>query len=234
MALGAAENMQEEEVTNPMRGSDSLWVNAQKAYEDRFLRLAAHAKNWRLFAFFCLAIAFLAIGGVIYIGSQSKFIPMVVEVDKLGRTVAVRALNGDDAVKDTNRLVYREIFDLVENLRTVTTDRTANNDRLNKGFSRLKGAADTYVHAELKKAPPNEVGTLKTVIVKVRSALREGKGWLVEWDEQSVSLTGETMGEPEHWKARLQYELNPSPDPEIFKRNPIGFQVTELNWTKVM
>jgi hypothetical protein len=35
-----------------------------------------------------LLIALAGVGGVIHIGSQSKFIPYVVEVDKLGQTVA--------------------------------------------------------------------------------------------------------------------------------------------------
>jgi type IV secretory pathway TrbF-like protein len=36
-----------------------------------------------------LLIALAGVGGVIHIGSQSKFVPYVVQVDKLGQTVAV-------------------------------------------------------------------------------------------------------------------------------------------------
>jgi len=214
--------------------ADAPWIRAAMQHENTFLRLSAQVANWRMFAFVSLSVAALAVIGVIYIGSQSKFVPMVVEVDKLGRTLAVRALQGDDAITDTNRLVYREIFDLVENLRTVTTDRMANNDRLDKGFSRLSGSALAYVKTELKKAPPNEVGQTKTVQVQVKTALKlTDKTWQVEWEEHSYSLAGELMG-VERWKATLQYKLMPSGEEVQIRKNPIGYIVNELNWMKVI
>lgn len=199
------------------------------------MRLQAQAANWRLFAFMAMGVAALAVMGVIWIGSKSKFIPVIVEVDKLGQKIAVKALDGDDAVTDTSRLVYREMHDLFENLRTVTTDRAANNDRLSKGFSRLRGGASTYVRTELRKAPPNEVGAGRTVQVTIRSALKlTGKSWQVDWDETSFNLAGEVMGAPEHWRATLQYVLNPSSAEKEFRSNPIGFEVPELSWQKVL
>jgi type IV secretion system protein VirB5 len=160
---------------------------------------------------------------------------MVLEVDKLGQVVAVKALHGDEAVTDPERLVYREMFDLIENLRTVTTDRAANDDRLSKGFSRLSGAARTYVRDELRKVPPNEVGATKTVQVFVRTALRiTGKTWQVDWEEVSRGLNGQVLGPPEKWRATLQYELKPSGEERLFRGNPIGMTVPELSWQRVV
>lgn len=213
---------------------DAPWINAQRQHENTYLRLAAQVVNWRRGFFSMLVITAIAIGGVIYIGAQSKYIPVLVEVDKLGRTVAVRALSGDDAITDSSRMVYREMFDLVENLRTVTTDRTANNDRLSKGFSRLEGAARTYVRTELRKAPANDVGAMKTVQVKVKTALKlTGKSWQIEWEELSYNLAGEYLG-VELWRATLQYELKPSSDEVSIRTNPIGYMVPEISWQKVI
>lgn len=214
--------------------ADEPWIRAEYQHNDTFLRLAAHATNWRRFAFSMLAVTLLAVCGLVYIGSKSKFIPMVIEVDKLGQTIAVRALTGDAAVVDSNRLVYREMFDLIENLRTVTTDRLANNSRLNKGFSRLTGSGYNYVKTELKKNPPNEVGTTKSVQVKVTTALKlAGKSWQIDWEEQSFSLAGVNLG-TEKWRATLQYELSPSGDEMSIRTNPIGFTVPEISWQKVI
>jgi type IV secretory pathway TrbF-like protein len=213
----------------------SPWIKANAAYEERTMRLQSQVANWRSFAFISLTIAAMGVSGAVWIGGKSKLIPMVFEVDKLGQTVAVKVLNGDEAVTDANRLVYREMFDLFENLRTVTTDREANNDRLHKGFSRLAGAAASYVREELRKAPPNEVGATRTVQVTVRSALRlTGKSWQVDWDETSRGLNGVVVGPPEHWRATLQYVLDPSSDEKVFRTNPIGFTVQEISWQKVV
>ena len=215
-------------------GRDSPWLRAERQHENTFLQLNAQAANWRLSSYFSAAVALIAVSGAIYIGAQPKFIPMLVEVDKLGRTLAVRAVTGDDAITDSRRLVYREMFDLIENLRSVTTDRLANNDRLAKGFTRLEGSARTYVRTELSKAPANEVGATKTVQVRVKTALKlEGKSWQVEWEEHSYSLAGDALG-VEQWKATLQYELLPTGDELSIRRNPIGFTVTEFSWQKVI
>lgn len=219
---------------SPVDSSDAPWIRAERQHDYTFLRLAAQAANWRMFAFFAIGVAALAVGGAIYIGSKSKFVPMLVEVDKLGRTLAVRALTGDDAVTDSKRLVYREMFDLIENLRSVTTDRLANNDRLDKGFVHLEGAAKVYVRDELRKAPPNDVGATKTVQVIVKTVLKlAGKSWQIEWEEHSFGLKGEVLG-VEQWRATLQYELVPSGDEMSIRKNPIGFMVSELNWQKVI
>lgn len=222
--------------TEPSRevSPDTPWGNALAAYEDRVLRVQAQLANWRMFSFFSQAITALAVVGLIWIGAQSKYIPMVMEVDKLGQVVAVKALHGDEAVADTQRMVYREMFDLIENLRTVTTDRQANNDRLAKGFSRLSGAAENYVRTELRKAPPNVVGATKTVQVKVRSALRlTGKSWQIDWEERSFNLGGIETG-VELWRATVQYGLEPSSEAKEIPKNPIGFKVPEMSWQKVV
>ena len=213
---------------------DAPWIRAEYQHNDRSLRLAAHAKNWQMMAFMSMAIAALSAGGAIYLGSQSKFVPLIVEVDKLGQTVAVRSLTGQDAVTDSSRLVYREMFDLIENLRTVTTDRLANNQRLSQGFSRLKNASYNYVREELRKAPPNEIGTTKSVQVKVKTALKmAGKSWQIDWEEVSFGLNGEQIGK-EVWRATLQYDLLPSGDEQSIRTNPIGFTVSDLSWQKVI
>lgn len=214
--------------------SDSPWVKAGRAYEDTYIRKDAQVANWRMFAFFCLFLAAVAIGGVVYIGAQSKIIPMLVEVDKLGRTVAVRVLDGDDAVTDANRLVYREMFDLIEHLRTVTTDVAANNSNLSKGFSRLSAGASGYVRTELRKAPPNEVGTTKTVQVQVKTVLRISENvHQVEWEEHSFNFKGEEFA-VEKWKATVTYKLVPPSAEEGIRINPIGFTVNDLSWMKVI
>jgi type IV secretion system protein VirB5 len=220
--------------SEPSSADDTPWAAAGRAHDDRVMRSQAQVANWRLFAFFCLAIAGVSVLGVIWLGGKSKFVPMVFEVDRLGQVIAVKALYGDEAVTDNNRVVYSEMFELFEHLRTVTTDRNANNYNLNKGFSRLSEPVKAYVREELRKAPPNEVGATKTIQVIVRSALKlQGNWWQVDWDEISFGLDGKQVGEPAHWRATLLYANEPSPDPKVFAVNSTGFTVKEMHWQQI-
>lgn len=215
---------------------DAPWVRAGKQHDDKLIRPYAQAANWRMFAFFLLLLLAGAIGGVIVIGSKSKFVPFMVEVDKLGRTIAVRALDGGDAIADFGKMDYREIFELIENLRTVSSDIGANNKHLEDGFSRLRGAAASYVRTELRKAPPNEVGASKTVQVLVKTAFPisgASNTWQVEWEEHSYGGDGEAIG-VEKWKASVSFTFDPSDKEEVFRKNPLGFFVDNLNWARVI
>lgn len=212
---------------------ESPWTRANNAFNDRTLRQGAQIANWRKATFLMACIALTSVCGLIYVAQQPKFVPMPILVDKLGQTLAVKALYGDEAITDKNRLVYREMFDLITNLRSVTTDRVANNDRLTLGFSRLEGAAAKYVREELRKAPPNIVGATKTVQVKVRSAMPlTGKSWQIDWEEHSFNLAGEAIG-VESWRSTLQYDLKPTGDEKVIRTNPIGFKAMEMSWQKI-
>lgn len=222
------------ELSKGDEGADAMWKNNQRAYDNTSFREGANAKNWRLAFAVAMAITILAVCGMIYIGSKSKFIPLVMEVDKLGQVVAVRALTGEDAVVDPSRTVYREVFELIEDLRTVSTDRQDNQRRIDRGFIRLTGAGKNYVKTELMKALPNEVGTKKTVQVVVKSALKlTDKSWQIDWEEHSRNLAGEELG-VELWRGVLQFELHPSGEVEWIRRNPIGFEVPQISWQRVI
>jgi type IV secretion system protein VirB5 len=69
--------------------------------------------------------------------------------------------------------------------------------------------------------------------VKVKTALKlTGKSWQIDWEERSMALNGEDLG-TEVWRATLQYSLEPAGDEGSIKRNPIGFTVSDLSWSKV-
>lgn len=219
----------------PVMNREAPWLMAQRAYEDTYLKLAAQVVNWRRITFLSLLITGIAVSGVVYIGAQSKFVPYVVEVDKLGRALAVRSLQGAEATRDPARQVYADIFELIENLRTVTTDREANNRNLNRAFAKLGDGAKNYVRTELRKAPPNEVGATKTVQVRVTTALKlSEKVWQVEWEEVSFNMQGDQIDKPELWKATLEYELEPGETEEAIRKNAVGLKVLQLNWAKVI
>jgi type IV secretory pathway TrbF-like protein len=237
-ANGKADDFSElvrEEEGLPPSDPDAPWVLAQRHHDDRFLRLAAHARNWQRFAMFSLLVAAGAVGGVVYIGSQSKIIPYLIEVDKLGRTIAVRAVTGRDAVIDPKRLVYRELIEFIENARTVTVDYGANNTFMNRAFSRLSGTAYDYVKQELIARKPNEVAQSRTIAILVHTALPvTDNTWQVEWTETSYNFKGESIGDPERWKANMHFELRPGGEERDLARNPTGFVITSLSWTKQM
>lgn len=214
--------------------SDAPWVKAKRQHENTNMRMNSQVANWRLFVFILLIVVSISVIGNVVQGTQSKMIPYIIEVDKLGRTVAVRALDGDDAVTDKRRLIYREMNEIIENIRSVSTDPKANKDRVSRAFSRLSGAAGNYVSEALKRNPPNVIGATQTVEIQIRAAIPiSKKTWQVEWIEKTYSRSGELV-KADNWKASLTYELIPSGLEENIRENPIGFTVNEISWLRII
>ena len=69
------------EVENP-------YLAARRTWNDHIGSLVSQRQSWQVIGILSLLIAFGGVGGVIVIGSQSKFIPYVVQVDNLGQVMA--------------------------------------------------------------------------------------------------------------------------------------------------
>lgn len=62
---------------------------AAQAWDERIGSARVQAKNWRVMAFGCLALALLMAGGLVWRSAQSIVTPYVVEVDRSGQVRAV-------------------------------------------------------------------------------------------------------------------------------------------------
>ena len=69
--------------------NENPYLSARRTWNDHMREVIASRTMWQMLALLCLLIALAGVGGVIAIGSQSKFIPYVVQVNKLGEAIAV-------------------------------------------------------------------------------------------------------------------------------------------------
>src|SRR2546421_10039315 len=70
-------------------GNDLPYLAARREWNERYGDYIARARNWRRAAFAALAVSGVLSVGTVWQASQSKVVPYVVEVDKLGDAVPV-------------------------------------------------------------------------------------------------------------------------------------------------
>jgi type IV secretory pathway TrbF-like protein len=70
-------------------GADSPYLSARREWNERYGDYIARARNWRWAAFAALAVSLVLAIGVVWEAAQSKVVPYVVEVDKLGDAVPI-------------------------------------------------------------------------------------------------------------------------------------------------
>ena len=101
------------EETNP-------YLAARRSWNDHVGGLAASRRMWQLVAILSLLIVLASVGGIISIGSQSKFVPYVVKVDSLGSAVATT--RADRAAPVDARVIQAQLGSFIQSARFVTSD----------------------------------------------------------------------------------------------------------------
>lgn len=218
-----------------LKGFSAPWTIARLQHDDRMLRLAAHAANWRRAFFYQIPVTALCILGLIYTATLPKKFPVPIAVDKLGRSVVIAdATEGVSSTRASQE--YREVNDFIENLRSVIADNNAQKRSLGRAYARLPNdsAARTYVLAHMSGAnDPLVVNQKYSVVPTIINALKLSEGnWEVEWEEQAIEFDGKPRGGPIRYKAHLVDKIVIESDEKIMRTNPAGFYVTDISWTK--
>ena len=122
------------------------YLAARREWDERYGDLITRAKNWRMMAALCSLVALVATAGMVSLSVRSHVVPFVVLVDNLGRPVASGV--ADQTSLNDDRLKRSNIFNWVENLRTVTTDGVSQRKALIEGLDRPYGLAiqDGYLY----------------------------------------------------------------------------------------
>lgn len=203
---------------------------------DRYLDLAVLAHNRLQQNRALMVITGMSIAFNGYYMTTSRYEPVPFSFDELGHTVVVsRDATGKQVDK---RLAIRDQLEkYVENVRTVTGDYA-----LQKGMHRwvenrtLAGSAAERAINELHaQRPPAETARTFTYSVEIKNVFEEtDQTYFVEWVERQRNLAGEI---PENgvvrWKGRFSLKLTPGGKTyEEVARNPFGFFVTNISWSR--
>lgn len=189
------------------------------------------ARAWKWTAFGCIAVALVAVGGVSWIGGQSKIVPYIVQTDRLGDTVAVR--RADVAAPLDPRILRAQLARWVWDIRTVSTDAAAEKHFIAEAYAMTdrQGAAAQQLndwfaaHNPFKRAVDDMVGIAIESVLPI-----SGRTWRVEWREETRTRGG-TVESSRNWEATITVSVNaPTTDSEILA-NPTGLYVEAFSWS---
>jgi type IV secretion system protein VirB5 len=182
-------------------------------------------------------IALGAIGGIIYIGSQSKFVPYVIQIDKLGDAVAVGPAQA--AGRADPRVVRSFLASFISNARRVTPDQDLQRMAVFGVFALLHSKDPATVKmteylGDESETSPFKRATKVTVNCDGFTVLPiTDNAWQVDWQETIRDRDGSLVGKPITMRATLEIYIDPpaadARQSEI-QKNPIGLYVRDFNW----
>src|SRR5437879_17548 len=82
----------------------SVYLKARQEWDERYADLVLGKRNWQITAAGMMAITLVLAFGMVWVSTRSKFVPYVVEVDKLGYAIgAPNALTENTTRISTDR-----------------------------------------------------------------------------------------------------------------------------------
>lgn len=206
------------------------YLNARREWNERYGSYIARARNWRWAAFGSILVSAILACGVIWLASQSKLVPFVVEVDKLGQAIAVQ--RADRAGTIDQRIIKAQLAAWIMDVRSVSSDPIAQKTRLARSYGMVDPVATVFLNDYYKQNSPFDIGQQETVACSIDAVLPiSEKSYQVQWTEDARDLQGRLL-KTTHWQASLQIALNPPSDEAGLLKNPLGIYVTNISWTQ--
>jgi len=218
---------------------DNPYLNARRTWNEQVGSLVSAKQTWQLIGILSMLLALAAIGGVIHIGSQSKFIPYVVEVDKFGQTRAQGAVQAT-TVADP-RVIHALVADFVQDARMVTPDAHLQAKAIFRLYARLlPGSAALVKMDELMNSEtgnPFKRAEKELVSIEIRAVLPQTEHtWQIEWVETVRDRKGALQEQPLVWRALVtvtQHAITAQTTDEELRNNPLGLYVQDFSWSRV-
>lgn len=215
------------------------YLNARRAWNVHTAGLMKSLHMWQMVGIGSLLITLVAVGGVISIGSQSKFIPLVFQQDASGNTLSVtRADTLLDARVDDYRTAAARF---IEDMRLVSADVELQKKAIFQVYSHLNStdaalAKVQEFYSGKQNLNPFERAAHEIVSIEIRSVLQEtDDSWQVVWIETVRGRDGALKEKPFVMKAILtlyqNHELKGVSN-QVLLKNPHSLYVRDFNWSR--
>ena len=212
------------------------YLNAQRAWNDQFGRIMSSRQMWQVVALVCLLVTLVAVGGIVEIGRQSKVVPYVVEVNKLGEALAMRPAQAAQSVDQ--RVVRANVASFISDARLVTSDGPLQRAAVLRVYADLAAndPATAKMNEWLNGTPesnPFKRAATEMVSVDIKSVMPQTDStWQVDWVETVRDRKGVITGVPCLMRALVTVYVQPPIAEEQIRQNPLGIFVRDFSWTK--
>jgi len=219
--------------------NENPYLNARRTWNDHMGSVAASRNMWQILAILGFMIVLAAVGGIIHIGGQSKFVPYVVQVDKLGEAVAVT--RADIATVADARVIHASVAAFITDLRMVTPDIALQRRAIFRAYAMLSpndpatAKTNEWLNGTENSNPFKRAAT-ETVSIEIISVIPQTpETWQVDWKESTYDRQGRLIAPPFEMRALLTiYSVGSTVNTreEQIRNNPLGIYINDFSWSK--
>lgn len=212
----------------------SPYVAARREWDERYGDFLTAAKNWKMVAFLSLSVAGIAVVCAVYLATQNRVIPYIVEIDKLGTVLRVQEASASKRI-DIQKIIPGQLAGFIKKSREVVLDARLQRQNILDAYIYIpkNAPAATKLNQFFIKNDPFERARATTVFTKIRNILPlKDKVFEIEWKEIVMDRkNGKTISN-DNYKAVFYIDIASSQDSDGIIKNPTGLIIKDFNWSK--
>jgi len=208
---------------------ETPYQRAGQLWDERIGSARVQARNWRLMAFGSLALSFGLGAGALWQSVQSRVVPYVVEVDRLGEARA--ATEAEAAYRPTDPQIAWHLARFIRDVRTITLDPVVMRQDWLDAYDFTTRRGSQFLGDYARSAKPFDNLGERTTTVQVTSVVRASdKSFQVKWSETAFER-GSVAGRS-NWTAILTIATKPPATADVLRKNPLGIYVDAVDWSR--
>ena len=213
------------------RTPENPYLAARQEWTERYGSYVKAAAAWRVVGILSLALALVGFSYALYLSTQVRLVPYIVEVDRLGTSVA--AGFPEQIEYAAARVVRATLGNFVTSFRSVTPDAVVQKQYIDRTYALLRTSdpSTQKINDWFRSNSPFEKARSSTVAIEVNNIVAlSNQTYQIDWTEYERDRKGKETG-TRRFRGIATVALTAPQDEATIRLNPIGLYVTDFDWT---
>lgn len=211
------------------------YLRAQQEWDDRIGATVVQARNWRVACIGALTISLVLAGGLIFLSTQNKTVPVIVGIDKERGEPVVFGKVSEHSYQPQAQEIKYFLSQFVTLVRGVPQDPVLIKQNWLKAYAFLRHDAANVLNDVTNKDPESPLKKIgaQTVIVQPLSVVQvaDGNSFQARWEESIYNQQGNPV-QRYTMNGVFTIELEPPRDEKALNQNPLGLYITNFQWNR--
>jgi len=213
------------------RAPENPYLAARQEWTERYGSYVQAARAWRIIGVIAMIMAVIGFSYAMYMSTQVKLVPYIVEVDKLGNAVTAgipQQIEYADA-----RVVRATLGNFVASFRSITPDAVVQKQYVDRTYALLRASdpATQKINAWFRGNSPFERAKNSTVAIEANNIVAlSNQTYQIDWTEFERDRKGRETG-TRRFRGIATVALTAPQDEATIRLNPIGLYVQDFDWT---
>lgn len=210
---------------------ENPYLAARQEWNERYGTYVREARVWRIAGIISLALALIGFSYALYLSTEVKLVPYIVEVDKLGTPVSAGIPEQIEYADP--RVVRATLGSFIASFRSVTPDAVVQKQYIDRTYALLRTSdpSTEKINAWFRGNSPFETAKTATVSVEVSNIVAlSNQTYQIDWTEFVRDRKGRETA-TRRFRGIATVTLTAPQDEATIRLNPIGLYIRDFDWT---